>query len=421
MMAAAATSVDASRLAPDDATLEAVRPQVRALLEQSPGFAALPQAQQRDIAQTMVRVASFMANPHGLAREEFSNPQLAKDLAADAERAALEPTSQALDAVDDAKKKASGKLGTFAGADFKAGALEQGTEQFKNLVGAVDFPAFVGGLIQNVFQAIVTASIQQMEAYGKLLKAVAQTVDQFAQDNVSQNNARDWLAEKYPDLLSVETDGEEGGGPRLALLGEDQDAALRRINQEQQLLKPISDLSDPEQEARLVGAARLQMARMRQQMLSSMVLLGINRIVVTDGLINAKVMFDFRASDQAQRQSKASLYDKQSSKNVNQTGGGFVMPWGGAATMNTNEQRHMTTVQSSVDESSESKAELKAKLTGEVRVNFKSDYFPMEKLASPGMIASIQGNATPFDPNQPNQRPGAAAPGAPAAPAPARV
>jgi hypothetical protein len=54
---------------------------------------------------------------------------------------------------------------------------------------------------------------------------------------------------------------------------------------------------------------------------------------------------------------------------------------------------------------------MKAKLTGEVRVNFKSDYFPMEKLASPGMIASIQGNATPFDPNKPNPA-GASAPAA---------
>ena len=40
------------------------------------------------------------------------------------------------------------------------------------------------------------------------------------------------------------------------------------------------------------------MARSRQQMLASMVMLGINRIVVTDGLINAKVVFDMRATDQ---------------------------------------------------------------------------------------------------------------------------
>ncbi|MDB5899551.1 MAG: hypothetical protein JWP41_3153 [Ramlibacter sp.] len=408
-MVSAATLTVAPQPALDGATLDVVRPEVKALLEQSPGFAALPAAQQREIAQTMVRVASFMANPHGLAREEFANPQLRK-----------EPTAQALSGVDDAKNKASGKVGVFAGADFKAGALQQGTQEFKNLVNTVDFPAFVGGLIQNVFQAIVTASMQQMEAYGKLLKAVAQTVDQFAQDNISQNNARDWLAEKYPDLLTVETDGEENAGPRLALRAEDGDAALQRINSEQQLLKPITDLSDPEEEARLVAGARLQMARMRQQMLSSMVLLGINRIVVTDGRINAKVVFDFRASDEARRRAKASLYDRDSSKNTNVTGGGFVMPWGGAASVNTNEQEHMTTVQSSVDESSESKAELKAKLTGEVRVNFKSDYFPMEKLASPGMIASITGNATPFDPNPPKPAAAAAAPVA-AAPAPVRA
>jgi hypothetical protein len=413
-MASEATLVAAPQQGLDDATLGAVRPPVRALLAQSPGFQALPPEQQREIAQTMVRVAAFMANPQGLAREEFANPQLAKELAVPA--TADSPPSQALaNAVDDAKGKASAKLGTFAGADFKAGALQQGTQEFKNLVGAVDFPAFVGGLIQNVFQAIVTASMQQMEAYGKLLKSVAQTVDQFAQDNISHNNARDWLADKYPDLLSIDMEGEEGSGPRLTMKGEDTDAGLRRINQEQQLLKPITDLSDPEQEARLVSGARLQMARMRQQMLSSMVLLGINRIVVTDGLINAKVMFDFRASDQAQRRARASLYDSDRSSNKNVSGGGFAMPWGGAATVNVNEQSHVTTVQSSVDENSESKAELKAKLTGEVRVNFKSDYFPMEKLASPGMIASIQGNATPFDPNPP--RP--ATPATPAANAPA--
>lgn len=412
-MAPAATLVGAAPPALDDATLDAVRRPVRALLEQSPGFAGLSAAQQRDIAQTMVRVAAYMANPHGLAREEFANPQLAKDLGATAP--AGEPVAQALAGVDDAKNKASSKVGVFAGADFKAGALQQGTQEFRNLVGAVDFPAFVGGLIQNVFQAIVTASMQQMEAYGKLLKAVAQTVDQFAQDNITMNNARDWLAEKYPDILTIESGGEdeEGAGPRLAARGEDQDAALRRVNEEQQLLKPITDLSDPEQEARLVGAARLQMARMRQQMLSSMVLLGINRIVVTDGLINAKVMFDFRASDQAQRRARASLYDQQASRNRNTTAATIGLPWGGAGTVNTNEQSHVTTVQSSVDETSESKAELKAKLSGEVRVNFKSDYFPMEKLASPGMIASIQGNATPFDPNPP--RPAAPAAAAPAA------
>ena len=405
----------------DDATLATVRPQVRALLAQSEGFRALPAEQQREIAQTMVRVASFMANPQGLAREEFERPVVRKD-GGSADEPAQRPRSEAASAealaggVDAAKNKASDKVGTFAGADFKAGALQQGTEQFKNLVSAVDFPAFVGGLIQNVFQAIVNASIQQMQAYGELLKSVAQTVDQFAQDNISLDQARGWLSDKFPDALSMgRGDGDEGGGPRLRLRNEDNEGALARINQELQLLKPVTDLSDEEQEGRLVAAARVQMARSRQQLLASMTLLGINRIVITDGAINAKVVFDFRASDQALRKAKAGLTDRDHMHNTNTSAaaGGFL-GWG-AATVNRNDYDHMTTVQSSVDESSESKASLKAKLTGEVRVNFKSDYFPMEKLATPGMLASIQGNATPFDPNPP--RP--AAPAAPGAPAPA--
>jgi hypothetical protein len=296
--------------------------------------------------------------------------------------------------------------------------VKQGVEQFKNLVGTVDFPSFVGGLIQNVFQAIVNASIQQMNAYGQLLKSVAQTVDQFAQDNISMNNARDWLADKYPDHIGIDEESaqDEGGQPRLAIKSEDADAALQQINADLGLAQPITDLSDPEQEGRLVIAARLQMARSRQQLLSSMVLLGINRIVVTDGAINAKVVFDLKASDQAQRKARASLYDSQASMNRNTTAAGANWGWGAAGSVNENVQQHVTTVGSAVDETSESKAEVKAKLSGEVRVNFKSDYFPMEKLATPGMIAAIQGNSLPVDPNvTPSARGAAPAAAAPAA------
>ncbi|TQV85961.1 hypothetical protein [Aliikangiella coralliicola] len=370
-----------------DSTLSAVRPQVKRLLEQSPGFRELSADKQKEIAQNMVHVAAYMSNPQGLAEKELTPGE---NILAHAQA----------DAVDSAKQKASGKIGTFAGADFQAGALEQGVEQFKELIGAVDFPMFVGGLIDNVFQAIVNASIQQMEAYADMLKAVAQTVDQFAQDNISLNNARDWLVDKFPGQLGLDEENiEENGSPQLAVQGDDEDAFYTQVNQEMELASPVSDISDPEEESRLVQAARLQMARSRQQLLASMVVLGINRIVITDGAINAKVVFRLKAQDVAERGAKASLYDRDSSYNRNTTAAGAHFGWGGAATKNTNVQSHMTAVSSSVDETSESKAEIKSKLSGEVRVNFKSDYFPMEKLASPGMISAIQGNATPFDPN----------------------
>ena len=100
---------------------------------------------------------------------------------------------------------------TQLGKDFRAGGVREGVDQFGALVKKVDFPKFVGGLIQNVFKAIVDATIQQMEAYADLLANVAKTVDQFAQDNITSNNARDWLANKYPEGMKLETDTMSGG------------------------------------------------------------------------------------------------------------------------------------------------------------------------------------------------------------------
>jgi hypothetical protein len=134
-----------------------------------------------------------------------------------------------------------------------------------------------------------------------------------------------------------------------------------------------------------------------------MVMLGINRIVVTDGSITAKVVFDMRAEDKAKRRYTASMHDEEaqrSKQTMNASYGGWFSPIDASAGFEA-EQSHMATVGSSLDENSESKAEVKAKLTGEVRVNFKSDYLPMEKMATPEMMSVIQGNSTPYNPNSP--------------------
>jgi hypothetical protein len=382
----------------DDTTLGSVRPKVREMLLAVPAFSHLKPAEQQAIASQMVKVATYMANPDGALVE-------AQPVA----------TAQA-DNVSEAGKRASENRG-FASKQFQAAAVKQGVQQFGELVQKVDFPKFVGGLIQNVFQAIVDSSIQQMRAYGELLANVAKTVDEFAQDNISENNARDWLSGKFPDVLGVEVSTSDTGQaegsdaaaqpqPVLVAKGDDPSAGLKKVSDELGLDKPVTDLSSPEDETRLVLAARQQMARGRQQLLASMVMLGINRIVITDGHINAKVLFDMRAEDTAGRVARASLYDAKrdtTSTTASASTGGWYSPvQAGISTTSTSD--HMTTVSSAVDDTSESKAQVKAQLSGEVRVNFKSDYFPMEKLASPDMIAAIQGNSVPT-PQKPAAKP----------------
>jgi hypothetical protein len=191
--------------------------------------------------------------------------------------------------------------------------------------------------------------------------------------------------------------------------GENAAVRLAEISREMNVNPPVTDLSDANAELRLVTAARLQMAKSRQQLLSSMVMLGINRIVITDGSINAKVVFDMRASDKAKRSYTASMHDREAQRQkqtIKAKYGSWYTPYNITAT-HEKEQEHVATVGSAVDESSESKAEVKAKLSGDVRVNFKSDYLPLDKMATPEMMSVIQGNSTPYNPNKPAAQQGA--------------
>ena len=241
----------------------------------------------------MVKVLSYIANPNGVAD---SLPSSSDVLAYAQEDDPVEAT-----------KKSLSKSPGMVGEKFKAGAVREGVEQFGALVQKVDFPKFVGGLIKNVFQAIVESSIEQMRAYGELISNVAKTVDQFMSDNISAGAGRDWLAESNPDALAIEVspsagafaeDGETAPpNAKLTAQGENAVIRLAEISRNLNVNPPVTDITDADAELRLVTAARLHMAKSRQQLLASMVMLGINRIVVTDGTINAKVVFDMRAED----------------------------------------------------------------------------------------------------------------------------
>src|SRR5215469_13747730 len=168
--------------------LRDVRPRVRDLLMGVPAFADLPPGEQQTLARDMVKVMSYIADPNAVST---AHPQ---------------PPAAALgqeDSVRNFRQLTRGLPGQV-GTNFVAGATAQGVEQFGALVQKVDFPKFVGGLIKNVFQAIVESSIEQMRAYGELIANVAKTVDQFMVDNIGPGAGRDYLANRFPESLSVD-------------------------------------------------------------------------------------------------------------------------------------------------------------------------------------------------------------------------
>ncbi|WP_428267251.1 hypothetical protein [Haliangium sp.] len=362
---------------PPGVDLDTVRKEIRALLGRSQAFQALTPGERQLFARNLVKVGSFLSDSDWL---DDSRPVRAEALAEG-------PVAGLREGLAEQAK------GTRAN-DFQAAAVTQGVEAFGNLVKTVDFPAFVSGLIQGVFQAVVDASIQQMRAFAELMAAASMTVDQFARDQIGGDEARRQLVGKYPDALELRED--DGGASQLQLR-DDYDGDLD-VGADYGL--DSVDLSDPESEATLVMAARREMAAARQQMLATMVVLGINRIVVTNGRINAKVVFDVEASDEAQRKAKAAMSQAHAVQTKAGFGGGIapmILGTGGASVST----QHTTKVSSSVDDTSESKAKLKAQLTGEVRLNFKSETFPLEKMADSISIGNLQQAA---DPNAMQQR-----------------
>ncbi|HSU14306.1 hypothetical protein [Longimicrobium sp.] len=386
--------------APPADDLPLVRQEVGHILSQSAAWQQLDPAERVKFARNMERVASYLSRDPGWL--DAADPPGSTGMAAP---------------VDDLKKRLAQAPGQV-GKDFEAGAMKQGVQEFGNLVQTVDFPAFVSGLIQGVFQAIVDASIQQMEAFGELLAATAKSVGQFADDHIADDQAREQVAQRFPSLVKVDRD--EDGTRRLVPASEDggDTAALQEFARSSERV----DLSSAESERKFITAAKLELARQRQKMMALMVMLGINRIVVTNGRINAKVIFDIKASDQAARKATADIDDRDSSEAAAAATTHFG--WGAAA--GYAKTAHTTTVRSAIDDTSESKAQMKAQLTGEVRVNFKSETIPPERMLDKLQFDQMNymsgaGGAPAAAPGAPTA-PRAAAPApAPAAPAPQRT
>jgi hypothetical protein len=388
------------------------RQAVKSLLTRSAAFSKLPVETQQKIAQDTVEIAGYLAQPEGIPANKLPSAAALADADPNQTHENFQQNLQQVNKV---------------GSGFKAQAALQGAQVAGVLLKQVNFPTFVASLIEGVFHAIVHSSIEQMEAYGKLVASVSQTLNQFRDDNVSDNQGRDQLVDQFPDLFQLGTsDGGDfmgagsGGQPRVQLKdGVDEDSALQRVNS--RLPTPVKslDLSSDENEGALVQSARTQLATSRQQLLATMVLMGINRIVVTDGKIQAKIMYDFQAKDSAkmQRSATAMDYATDSSGNVQSTStvegqsetsqGASEYSKGSDGTEDRKSgdfytkgqykltQQPIITAMSTAAEVSDASLQSKAQLSGLVDINFKSDYLPLEKMADSFQIGMIQNASKP--------------------------
>ncbi|CAI9009754.1 MULTISPECIES: hypothetical protein [Burkholderia] len=395
---------------------DAVRHGVAQMLTRSQAFNAMPDADRRDIARNTALIADYLARPEGFAGHELPGGL------ATAPARALDDTDHAAHEADfNTHKQAVDSIGK---SKFNAAAAHEGAAVAGELLNQVKFPTFVASLISGVFQSITHSSIEQMKAYQEMIAQVAKSLGQFADEHVTENQARDHMVGQFPDLFEIGMDDSgDAPSPRVQVRdGVDPDEASKTVRARLQMGDGDTfDLSDEASELAVVNRFKMQLAKQRQQMLASIVLMGINRIVVTDGKISAKIIYDVRAQDTLSKQRSATAVDLARDKdgNVQTTYAGKGTYDRGGKYDSSNdkdngrqysadyyakgdyeyENKPIITASTAASETSNSAMQTKIQLSGAVDVNFKSDYLPLDKMATPQMIATITGNATPADPN----------------------
>jgi hypothetical protein len=353
-------------------SLQAVREALRELLTGSEDYQRLDPSTRRDIAQGLVKICST---------------------AVDLQR----KTDTAL-SVPDAKKRMPLALAQNAGSEFSGVAAAKVADTTHQILNAVSFPRFVTELINGVFKALVDSNQQQLNSFVELIRNVSASMEGFADANIGVGGARQWLVERFPEAFTIEGETDPFAEPGQKLTPEEQ----AELDAETKVrLKPGASMpteaalraalglganesipgGDPEN---LVGLVRASLARNRQQMLSTMVMLGLQRIVIESGRLNASMRFHIDTRSAA-TDDRGSQFDV---RNTMSASGSFGYgPWGASASMSNtigfvSTQKTQTTEEMNTD----------LDLNSSVELVFKTDYVPLDRLAGREQVDRIKVN-----------------------------
>jgi hypothetical protein len=261
------------------------------------------------------------------------------------------------------------------------------------ILNAVSFPRFVTDLINGVFKAMVDSNHQQMASYVELIKNVAASLDGFTETNLGPDGARQWLVDTFPGSFVLEGGADEDTDPEDK--AEANQSARVRLRDGASMpsqealrtalgLSPEESVASGDPENTLVPFARRMIARQRQQVLSSMVMMGMQRIVIESGRISAAMRFHIDTRDAASAESGSRL-DLQ---NRTEVSGKFGYgPWGAEAKM----QNTIGYVSTQKQQSSE-EMNTDLDLNSSVELIFKTDYLPLDRMAGKGQVDRIKVN-----------------------------
>jgi hypothetical protein len=241
--------------------------------------------------------------------------------------------------------------------------FEEGVDSFEDLVDSVDFPQFVKDLLKAVFDANISVMKAQTDDYIRLMKEATTGLAKFIKQ-IDSSTTFAYLAENNGDEFGITMeDGPEG----------EQKMALTNPKGEK------VDMEDNEVKAKIMDA-KIKMAQEHRAALRELILMGVTRLVVEKGDVEAEVNFEFKGKRTVDKADKAGVKTSKSSGTSMSASGGLIGSiFGGPRAGHTSSTRQ---TQFSVSTTkSHSEDELKAKLRGFVKIQFKTDYFKLDNFA----------------------------------------
>ncbi|QNQ09671.1 hypothetical protein [Sphingomonas alpina] len=339
-----------------------VRAVVHDALTQAQGFEQVAPDDRRTIANALVRIAHAAK----LLEEESSAPAPAR---------AAAPVARAMDAEE----------------HYGGSAVEGMAGTTRRMLQAISFPRFVNELITGVFRAMVETNQQQLQQYVELVRGVSQSLDGFSSlGGSSDDPAKRWLAQQFPQSFAVEEP--EPPDPRDVPDPEDEPEPVRLTTRGappsadaiRAALSVEPGTAVPTGAQELVPFVRASLARNRQQMLATMVQMGMQRIVIDSGRINASMRFHIDASSAAEEQSHSG-FDTRTTMGASASGG-FGL-WSASASVNTTIGYVRTD-----DVATREQTNASADLNSSVELHFRTDQVPLDRIASEQTVERLRLN-----------------------------
>lgn len=388
--------------------------QTTEFLRRNPNFGRLSAAQQAETIRAMSAIVQAMADGAPASDPYAPHAVGLADLAT-----LVNSDPNAIQTVSGGAKEMMNKVGS-GGVGNVIGA---GVTQAARMVKEINFPQFVASLIDGTFKAIVTSSIEQMKAYAEMVKSVSASLNEFKDKNTTDEEARESLVSRYPQLMQLQiVDGIQKVVPRDDAFGED----LPDFAKDLGMSESITSLDEETIEQKLVPAARDDLARGRQQLLATTILMGINRIIVTDGKINARIRFKFDAIEKtttkATARDLAKMGDTVATQSARTESGAIERSdnwWArykktGDDYQYDEQTQTVTTpniqVTSEIETNTDGSIKAGGEMFGEVSINFRSETFPLEKMVNTDQLMQLNQAQQGF-----RGTPGPAAASAPAA------